>query len=353
MPLRFARGDADRLETLHPAYFALVMATGIVALALGQHGMARLARVLFWLNLAQAAALAFLFGLRLRYHLRVFVADLSDHARGVGFFTWVAAPGVLGAQVLLQVGQTGLAVLLWGVAALAWALTTYGVLAAIMLRSDKPAIADGLNGGWLIAVVATQSLSILTALLAGAGVWGGRTQAMLFAALALWLAGGVLYLWVTTLIFLRYSFLRLAPADLTPPYWINMGAVAISAFAGAVLIRHAALSPVIAELAVFVKGGTLLCWAVATWWIPMLLVLGVWRYVLRGVPFAYDPLYWGAVFPLGMYSVCTTQLDRALPVSFLGPVGAAFALLAGVAWMLTFLAMIESVTRSLRHEGGL
>jgi hypothetical protein len=28
----------------------------------------------------------------------------------------------------------------------------------------------------------------------------------------------------------------------------------------------------------------------------MLLVLGVWRYLICGVPLAYDPLYWGASF---------------------------------------------------------
>lgn len=33
MRLRFRRGRPDDLETLHPAYFALVMATGIVAIA--------------------------------------------------------------------------------------------------------------------------------------------------------------------------------------------------------------------------------------------------------------------------------------------------------------------------------
>ena len=32
----------------------------------------------------------------------------------------------------------------------------------------------------------------------------------------------------------------------------------------------------------------------------MLLILGIWRHVIRRFPLRYDPLYWGAVFPLGM-----------------------------------------------------
>jgi hypothetical protein len=34
-------------------------------------------------------------------------------------------------------------------------------------------------------------------------------------------------LWIVTLIFFRYTFVHMAPEDLTPPYWINMGAVAM------------------------------------------------------------------------------------------------------------------------------
>jgi Voltage-dependent anion channel len=50
MRLRFQHGRLDDLKTLHPAYFALVMATGIVSIATHLHGIPVLPAVLFWLN---------------------------------------------------------------------------------------------------------------------------------------------------------------------------------------------------------------------------------------------------------------------------------------------------------------
>ena len=98
-------------------------------------------------------------------------------------------------------------------------------------------------------------------------------------SLAFWLAGGMLYFWLISLIFYRYTFFRFAPSDLMPPYWINMGAMAISTLAGTLLLANAKASLLLTELRPFTLGLTILFWATATWWIPMLVILGIWRHV--------------------------------------------------------------------------
>src|SRR5690606_33150272 len=102
------------------------------------------------------------------------------------------------------------------------------------------------------------------------------------------------------------------------------------------------------ELLPFIKTFTLFFWAFATWWMPLLVILGFWRHVLRRFPLAYDPQYWGMVFPLGMYTACTVQLSRALALPFLLAVPRVFVLFALAAWLLTFIGMVRSLLGGLQ-----
>lgn len=281
-----------------PAYFALVMATGIVSIASELLDMPRIAVALFALNGLFYLALWALMIRRLARYPRAFIADLSDHARGVGFFTWVAGTGVLAAQCSVVHPLPRLAVALWVLSIILWVFFIYAVFTGLTVKQEKPPFTKGLNGGWLVAVVATQSVSVVSTQLAGH--LGLNTDGMLFFALAMWLGGGMLYIWLISLIFYRYTFFVMHPGDLSPPYWINMGSVAISTLAGDLLILAAPNAPFLHDMLPFLQGFTVLFWATATGWIPMLVLLGAWRHLYMRFPLTYDPLYWGAVFPLGM-----------------------------------------------------
>ena len=344
-PTMLTRVDAQ-LEVLSPSYFALVMATGIVSIGCDLLGIDILAAALFAINICAYPVLWVLTVLRLVRYPAAFLADLTDHQRGMGFLTIVAGTGVLGAQVILLGHSYAIAAALLGAAAVLWVLLIYSIFTALTIKREKPSLADGISGTWLLAVVATQSIAVLTALLAAH--WGQplRLHAN-FAALSMWLWGGMLYIWIISLIFYRYTFFGFSPGDLAPPYWINMGAMAISVLAGSLLIANSADAPFLHSLQPFLEGFTVFYWATGTWWIPMIAILAVWRYGYRRLPFEYDPQYWGAVFPLGMYAVATYKMAETLNLDFLDSIPRVFLGLALIAWLATFAGLLRGLARNL------
>jgi tellurite resistance protein TehA-like permease len=327
------------VRNLPPNIFAIVMATGIVSLGVNGAGHHLLALALFWLNVALAVVLSVLLLTRLLRYRADLVADLRSHARAPGFFTLVAGPCVLGNQCVLLFGAGAAGMGLWVVGILFWLPLSYAMLPGLMEGSAKPRLEEGLNGAWLLAVVGTQAISVLACLLVPL-LAGYAPDVPLFVALAFWLVGSMLYIWLIALIFNRILFLPLPPNELTPPYWINMGAMAISTLAGVRLVNEAGQMPLLTELLPFLKGMTLLFWATGTWWIPILVALGLWRHVFKRVPLSYEHGYWAAVFPLGMYTVCTQNLIRVFGLHFLEPIAAVFVWIALVAWGLTFAALV-------------
>jgi tellurite resistance protein TehA-like permease len=328
----------EELRTLHPAYFALVMATGIVSIAAKLMGIPYVPLALLAVNVVAYVVLWVLTLLRLARYPRDVFADLIDHQRGVGFFTAVAATSVLGSQLVIVAKNETFGFALWFATLALWLLLIYAVFTALTVKETKPALDQGINGGWLVAVVATQSVSTLASILPA-------SETLLFVSLAFWLAGGMLYIWLISLIFYRYTFFRFAPSDLMPPYWINMGAMAISTLAGTLLLAKAPASPLLTSLRPFLLGFTILFWATATWWIPMLVILGVWRHVYKRFPLTYSPLYWGAVFPLGMYTVCTFRLANVTGIHLLDSIPRVFVVIALAAWAAAFFGLVRSVLR--------
>ncbi len=154
------------IESLSPGYFALVMATGIISIAAFFHGMTMVAKLLFWVNIVAYAILWALTISRLVHFPKSLLADLVSHKKGAAFLTVVAATNVLATQLGLLTASTSLTYAMWMLGIVLWVVLLYTFLAAVTVRKGiKPALADGINGGWLMLVVSTESIAVLGAAL--------------------------------------------------------------------------------------------------------------------------------------------------------------------------------------------
>ncbi len=339
---RLKNNATEGVRDLHPAYFALVMATGILSIAGQLLGMDWLAFPLFHLSIFFYGVLWILILARCFRFPGPFLADLVSHPRSPGFFTLVAGTNVLGSQVVLLAGNQEAALVLWIVGLILWLGLIYAFFAIMTVNGQKPPLETGINGGWLLIVVSTQSIVVLGMQLAGRFV--GWENGFLFAMLCFFLLGCFFYILIISLILYRFLFLAIDPQDMLPSYWINMGAAAITTLAGtSILAMGNAAFP--GTLAPFIKGFTLFFWAAGTWWIPLLVLLGAWRHIYKRYPLTYHPEYWGLVFPMGMYTVCTDQLSRAIDLPFLRIIPRVFVYISLLAWGMVFAGLIYSLVK--------
>jgi tellurite resistance protein TehA-like permease len=326
--------------------FAFVMATGIVSIAAMRLGHGEVAAALFAVNLVAFPLLCVLMLVRLVQHPAAVLSELRNHRTGAGFLTAVAATSIVGNQFVLFASNREIAAALWPASLALWVGLIYAFFVAMTIKPVKPPLATGLDGAWLLTVVATEALAVLATHVASVF---SRPDIVVFVGLCLFLLGGVFYLILISVIVQRWLFEPMRPEQLTPPYWINMGAAAIAALAGARLVSIAGANPLTARLAPPIDATTVLFWAIATWWVPLLVTLMIWRHIVHGIRPSFRLEYWSMVFPLGMYTAASWALSRQNGAEFLAVIPRVSLWIALAAWLLGFVGMIRHLSRLLRQ----
>jgi tellurite resistance protein TehA-like permease len=328
---------------LAPGYFALVMGTGIISIGMFLNGYHALSTILATLAVCFYLILIALTVLRLAAYRTALLEDFSDPRRGFGFFTIIAATNVLGVRLGMDEHHTAAAILLV-FAGVLWLGLGYVVpWTAVLGTPERPVVAAA-NGTWFIWVVASQSIAASSASLEP--VFTGAQDVLAVVAVFTWSVGVFLYAAAGVFVAARMMLYELRPADLTPPYWVAMGASAITVLAGARVVEMAD-APMVDATRGLVAGAAVMFWAFATWLIPPLLAAGWWRHHTNQVPLAYEAAWWSIIFPLGMYAVAGIYLGRADSLPLVKAIGSGELWVAFTAWAVVLVAMVVHLLRTV------
>jgi tellurite resistance protein TehA-like permease len=344
LPGRLRAWGEREVAALYPGSFALVMATGIISNAFFFEDQRLLSDLLFAVNVVAYPWLLAATLLRAVRYSAALWADLINPRLVFSFFTIVAATDVFGLGIDLR-GARGVAAGMWVFALVLWFMLIYFSFSVLVFLNTAHG-ANVVHGGWLIAIVGTESLVILGIRLA---VPMGELAPFIHVLLhMLWGVGLTLYGIFITLFAYRIFFFDVEPDDITPLLWVVMGAAAIATNAGSVLIVTDTGIPFLQSMKPFIDGVTLILWAWATWWIPLLVLFGIWKHGVCRVPFSYTPMFWSMVFPLGMYALASLRLSLAADFAPLRTVSLAMVWIALAVWTLTAWGLVASSWRSVR-----
>jgi hypothetical protein len=227
------------VRDLNPGVFAFVMATGIVSIALNADGLPAVSDALLVIGVVGYVGLVAVSGWRLRRWRRQMLADAVS-PRGFAFLTFVAASNVLAARLAGGRWWWSAAVLLV-LGVLGWLVLGYGVPLGLIANPNRHPSLEQVNGIWFIWVVSTESIAVAVATLAPFG----PSAVLTTVGSVCWAIGLVLYLLLAGIASARLLIRPVAVADLGAPYWVFMGATAITVLAGARLLALPDATPLL------------------------------------------------------------------------------------------------------------
>ena len=331
------------LKEFYPGYFAMTMATGIISVAFFLHDNIVLSNSFMIMTIMSWFVMTFIYTWRLIKYPKAVIENLTNPRTTFIFFTFVAATNICGV-LLHQHGYSTLAIICWFIAFSYWSVLMYFSF-TVLCFAHKDREVNIMHGGWLILIVGTQSLVLLGTKVAGD--FGEYSAYMMVEIYMLWSLGIIFYAVLVTLFCYRIFFKTMTTEDCSPLMWVIMGAAAISANAGTRLLLTDPVIPMLANLHATVQLISIMLWTWATWWIPLLIIMGVWVHFYKKIPLVYNPMQWSIVFPLGMYTVATNNLALSSEFTPLLILTEGMLWIAFSAWLILVMALVKTY---LNHE---
>ncbi|MBC3347630.1 TDT family transporter [Pseudomonas sp. SWRI196] len=346
-PLSHLPRPLEAVRQFTPNWFAVVMGTGVLALALAQWpgdvpGLRVLAEGVWWFDVLLFVLFTGLYTARWVLFFdearRIFAHSTVSMFFGtipMGLATLINGLLVFGLPRWGE-GVVPLAETLWWID-VAMSLAC-GVLIPFLMFTRQEHRIDQMTAVWLLPVVAAEVAAASGGLLAPHLADAHSQLVMLVTSYSLWAFSLPVAFSILTILLLRMALHKLPHENMAASSWLALGPIGTGALGmlllggDAPLIFAANGLPGLGEVAAglgLVAGITL--WGFGFWWMLMALLITA-RYLRTGIPFNLG--WWGFTFPLGVYALATLKLASLLSLGFFTVFGCVLVAMLAVMWLI-------------------
>ncbi|MFJ4373695.1 TDT family transporter [Pseudomonas japonica] len=327
-----------------PNWFAVVMGTGVLGLALVQAlpALRGVAEALWWLASGLFALFSLLYGARWVMFLDE-ARRIFGHSTVSMFFGTIpmGLATLLNGALVFGLARFGDGILPW-VEALWWLDVAMALLCGVaipflMFTRQEHSI-DQMTAVWLLPVVAAEVAAASGGLLAPHLGDSVRQFQVLITSYVLWAVSLPVAFSILTILILRMALHKLPPAHMAASSWLALGPIGTGALGMLLLGGDAPAIFAANGLAGFgeiARGIGLIAgivlWGCGFWWLLTALLITL-KHMHQGMPFNLG--WWGFTFPLGVYALATLKLASWLGLGFFQGMGVVLVLALVGLWSL-------------------
>ena len=346
-PLSHLPRPLEAIRQFTPNWFAVVMGTGVLALALAQWpgnvpGLRLLGEGLWLFNIVLFVLFTGLYSARWVLFFDE-ARRIFGHSTVSMFFGTIpmGLATIINGFLVFGLPRWGDGVLLLA-EALWWIDVVMslacGVLIPFLMFTRQGHRIDQMTAVWLLPVVAAEVAAASGGLLAPHLADAHAQLVMLVTSYVLWAFSLPVAFSILTILLLRMALHKLPHENMAASSWLALGPIGTGALgmlllgSDAPMIFTANGLPGVGDIAAglgLVAGITL--WGLGFWWMLMAMLITA-RYLRAGIPFNLG--WWGFTFPLGVYALTTLKLADLLNLGFFSVFGCGLVAMLVVMWLI-------------------
>ena len=343
-----AETAVNPVKNFHPAWFAVIMGTGIlvttsIAYSTYIPALREVGRVLFYVNTVSFGFFLIPWLMHWWFYWADALRDLNHPVNANFYPTFPAAIVILGSNFMVIKQLFNVGVWMWVVGSAITAIFAF-LIPYITFKGEHVTL-ERISPALFIPSVALLVIPIVGSSLIGR--YAGWTNHWIILANYFGLgAGFFIYLALFAVSMYRFIVYHPLPNVLVPTIWINLGAIGAAIIGLYDLVPHA--MAVTYQAPIYLLG--FLLWGFGLWWVGMAILLTL--HYIRRLRLPYAMSWWAFTFPLGAY-VAASHAVGQLFSPLVDYIGLSLYFLLFALWTVILVnTIVHAVKGDLFRNGG-